>query len=112
MMGGQHVVDELPRRIFPAIAKRMRPRGWRSSVKGLRAASFRSQSKDADAGFGEHVHGPEHRKGRDRNTARQRLEQHHAERVGTAREHEHIGGGVGTRRAPRPAIGPVNSTSG
>ena len=34
------------------------------------------------------------RKGRDRHAARQRLQQHQAERVGPARKHEHVGGGI------------------
>ena len=42
-------------------------------------------------------------KRRDRHAARQRLQQHQTERVGAAREHEHIGRGVNLAPVPRHA---------
>ena len=42
--------------------------------------------------------GPVTGKRRDRHAARQRLQQHQAEGVGPAREHEDVGGGVGLRQ--------------
>ena len=63
-----------------------------------RQAARRSSLEHADRRVADHVAGPGHRKRRDRQAARQRLQQHQAEGVGLAREHEDVGGGIDLRQ--------------
>ena len=51
-----------------------------------------------DRGIADHVAGAGNRKRRNRQAAGQRLEQHQAERIGLAREHEHVGAGIDFRQ--------------
>src|SRR5262245_52232618 len=79
VVGDKYVVDELPRRVLPAVAKRVRPSGATLERKGCKRRGFQIPIQDADVRLGEHVLGPARRKGSDRNAARQSLEQHEAE---------------------------------
>ena len=63
-----------------------------------RQAARKSSFSDADRRCADHVAGTGHRKRRDRQAARQRLQQHQAEGVGPARKHEDVGGGIDLRQ--------------
>ena len=72
---------------------------------GLRRNSQRRQARRpqiivqrADRRGADHVAGTGHGKRRDRQAAGQRLQQNQAKRVGLARKHEDVGGGIGLRQ--------------
>ena len=63
-----------------------------------RHAARRSSFKHPDRRRADHVARPGHGKGRDRQAAGERLQQHETERVGLAREHEDVGARIGLRQ--------------
>ena len=69
---------------------RMRPSS-RDRSSAASAAARRSCVEDAGRAVAHHVDRARHRIGRDRRAARHRFQHHEAERVGAAREHEHVG---------------------
>src|SRR6185437_6623124 len=88
------MVQENPRTGFPRHAQR--------KVTAILAAVFKCAQtgapqvfvKTTDWGAADHVARRSGRKCRDRQAARQSLEQHKAECVGTAREYKNVGGGI------------------
>src|SRR3954467_2728379 len=87
------VADELARAIFPGalqreIAASLARHGERAQARGAQIVVDR-----ADRMIGDDVLRTRHWKRRNRRAAGERFELNHAERVGQARKHEHVGGG-------------------
>ena len=81
----------LASQVMPSAKSRQSAREHSSASRQARRKSSSSRPTGACA---DHVARRGGRKSRDRHAARQRLQQHQAEGVGAAREHEHVGGGV------------------
>ena len=98
-----HVVDEGAGRGFPGMLGGEFEAGLRRNVQRGQAGRAQIVVQRADRRVADDVARAGDRKGRDRQAAGQRLQQHQAERIGLARKHEDVGAGIGLAPAPRPA---------
>src|SRR3990172_11627583 len=98
IVGGQHVVDELSRRILPTIAERMGSRVTPVQAKRFKRRMLEVGSEHAGRGVGDHVLRPGRGKSGDRDAAGERLEQDEAESVGQARKDKDVRRGISQRK--------------
>ena len=93
--GRRDVGEEQPRRVLPAVFGRLGAHALAIERQcGERRLHADRPTAPPSRLRRHHVLRPAHGKRRDRHARRHGLEQHHAEGVGAAREHEHVGRGV------------------
>ena len=94
----ESMVYKNPRRGVPGVAGRKRHTGLTRNLQRRHACNAQILVQDADRRRADHVARPGDRKRRNRQAARQRLEQHEAKGVGPTREHEDVGRRIDLRQ--------------